>query len=466
MNGLKVSHVKIPEILKDFNSYFEKSGFSAYLVGGAVRDMLMGKEPHDWDVTTDATPEQVKGIFKKVIPTGINHGTVTVHFKGKEIEVTTFRTEGSYSDGRHPDFVSYTTNLEEDLSRRDFTMNAIAASLNDGKIFDPFSGRDDIKKKIIRTVGNARERFLEDGLRPVRAIRFASKLNFSIEKDTYSVIFEEEIHKKTQSVSLERFRDELEKILASDEPSRSLLMLEETGLLSIFMPEFLCARGCIQSDGRGFHDFDVLDHLFYACDGAPKDKLNVRLAALLHDIGKPATRSEKDGRITFYTHERKSSEIAKKMLFRLKFPNAVIDNVCHLVENHMFYYESSWTDAAVRRFLVRVGYENLEDLYDLRLADVYGMHKKKVRITDSQSVNNLVELKDRIEVLRQSNDALTLKDLKVNGKSLMALGIPSGKALGSILNRLMETVLDDPSQNTEEKLSEIALNMFKEMNRI
>ena len=458
--------IKIPEILKEFNSCFEKNGFKAYLVGGAVRDMIMGKEVHDWDVTTDARPEDVQRIFKKVIPTGIQHGTVTVHFMKKEIEVTTFRTEGTYTDGRHPDSVSFTSDLTEDLSRRDFTMNAIAASLKDGKIEDPFEGQKDIRDKIIRTVGNPRERFMEDGLRPVRAIRFSAKLGFSIEKDTYLSIFEEEILKKIASVSLERFRDELEKILASREPSGAFKKMEETGILNIFMPELIPGRNCIQGDERGFHEFDVLDHLFYSCDGAPSTKENVRLAALLHDIGKPSVKKIKDGNITFYNHEKVSAEIAKKMLFRLKFPNVVINNVCHLIENHMFYYQSEWTDAAVRRFLVRVGYENLEDLFDLRLADVYGMHRIKVRLTDSALVNNLIELRERIEILHNKNDALSMKDLKLNGEKLKALGIPAGRDMGFILKNLMECVLDDPEQNTEEKLSEIALNLYREMHKL
>ncbi|MCR5400089.1 MAG: HD domain-containing protein, partial [Treponema sp.] len=370
--------IKIPEILKEFNSVFEKNGFKAYLVGGAVRDTIMKKSVHDWDITSDAKPEEIQKIFKKVIPTGIQHGTVTVLYKGNEIEVTTFRTDGTYSDGRHPDSVSFTGDLTEDLSRRDFTMNAIAASLKDGKIIDPFNGQKDIKKKIIRTVGNPKERFLEDGLRPVRAIRFSSKLNFCIEKNTYSAIFQDNILKKVSSVSLERFRDEFEKILSSKNPSIALKQMEESGILNIFIPELLICRGCIQNDGRGFHDFDVLDHLFYACDGAPGDKMNVRLASLFHDIGKPQSKKIQNGKITFFNHEKISSEITRKILFRLKFPNSIIDNVCHLIENHMFFYESNWTDAAVRRFLVRTGYENLNDLFDLRLADVYGMHKKKV----------------------------------------------------------------------------------------
>ena len=212
-------------------------GGRLYLVGGAVRDVLLGKEASDWDVTTNAKPEEVMKMFKRVIPTGIEHGTVTVHFMNQEIEVTAFRTESDYSDGRHPDKIEYAGRIEEDLSRRDFTMNAIAASLKDGKIVDPYGGKKDIKRKLIRTVGKPNERFMEDGLRPIRAIRFASKLGFGIEKYTYLEIFKEEIHKKITSVSVERFRDEFMKIMASKKPSVGLKLLEETGVMNLLLPE-------------------------------------------------------------------------------------------------------------------------------------------------------------------------------------------------------------------------------------
>lgn len=460
--------IKIPEILQKMNAIFEQNGYDAYLVGGAVRDVLMKKKPSDWDVTTNATPEQVKKIFKKVIPTGIQHGTVTVHFMGKEIEVTTFRTESDYSDGRHPDKVSFTRNLNEDLSRRDFTMNAIAASLKDGKLCDPFEGQKDIKRKTIKTVGNAEERFFEDGLRPIRAIRFSAQLGFKIEEKTLKAISEQKIQEKTKSVSLERFRDELLKLLKAEKPSDGLKIMEKTGILHIFMPEFDECRNCVQSDFRGFHEFDVLDHLFYSCDGAPKEKPNVRLAALLHDIGKPKAKKiiqTKAGEtITFYRHEQFSSEIARKLLFRLKFSNAEIENICHLIENHMFNYEPSWKDSAVRRFLVKVGKENVDDLFDLRLADIYGMHNKPVRIHDSLVCKLLIEFKDRIEKEESKNSALSLKSLAVNGKDLMQIGIPSGKELGSILNELFETVLEDPTQNNKETLLRIAKKIYENRN--
>lgn len=460
--------IKIPFVLQKLNSVFEENGYEAYLVGGAVRDVLMGKNPSDYDVATNAEPQEVTRIFRKVIPTGITHGTVTVHFMKNEIEVTTFRTESDYSDGRHPDNVAFTRNLNEDLSRRDFTMNAIAASLKDGKITDPYDGQKDIKNKIIRTVGNPYERFLEDGLRPIRAIRFSAKLNFKIESETLKSISAPEIIEKTKTISLERFRDELLKLMQAEKPSEGLKIMEKTGILGIFMPELMPCRGCIQTDFRGFHEFDVLDHLFYSCDGAPKEKINVRLAALLHDIGKPAAKkivpAPQGETVTFYRHEQYSAEIARKLLFRLKFSNAEIDNICHLIENHMFNYEPQWKDSAVRRFLVKVKAENVEDLFDLRLADIYGMRNTPVRLHDSQTAKLLLEFKERIEKEQQKKSALSLKSLAVNGKDLMEAGIPGGKELGTILNELFETVLEDPAQNEKDTLMAIAKKIYENRN--
>ena len=462
-----MNKIKIPVILQKMNNIFEKNGFKAYLVGGAVRDMFMNKEASDWDVATDATPEQVISAFKKVIPTGIAHGTVTVHFMGEEIEVTTFRIEQGYSDGRHPDKVSYASDIEEDLSRRDFTMNAIAVSLKDGSIVDPFNGKADIKNKVIRSVGNPLERFNEDGLRPIRAIRFASQLGFEIETNTLQAISNEKVLQKTSTISIERFRDELVKLLKSPKPSVGLKLLESTNIMKLFLPELLEGRNCIQNDVRGYHVFDVLDHNFYSCDGAPVHKVNVRLAALLHDIGKPASkvvRVTDAGEIyNFFSHEKYSETIARKLLTKLRFSNNEINNVCHLIENHMFHYEESWSDAAIRRFVVRVKPENIEDLIDLRLADMYGKYNMPIQIKESNACDLLIQLQDRIKKIQEENSAFTLKSLAVSGKDLMEIGIPSGKLIGKILDSLLETVFDDPKQNSKDVLLNIAKNLYEQM---
>lgn len=463
---MSLDFIEIPEILKKMNKIFQENGHEAYLVGGAVRDMILGKSASDWDLTTNAKPEQVVKIFRRVIPTGIAHGTVTVHFMGKEIEVTTYRSEGKYSDGRHPDNVSFDATLEEDLSRRDFTVNAIAASLKDGKIEDPFGGRKDIERKIIRTVGKAYDRFMEDGLRPIRAIRFSSQLGFKIEQSTFEAIENPDVQEKIKSISIERFRDELTKILKTDVPSTALHLLEKTGILKIFIPELAECRGCTQKDARGFHEFDVLDHNFYACDGADKNNLTVRLAALVHDIGKKDSRTvekkeypEGSGKtvdiIHFHKHEIYSAEEAGKILTRLRFPNNLIENVVHLIRHHMFFFETSWSDAAVRRFIVRIRPEHIGDLFELRKADIYGMHREKWN-SESEQAKNIEILKRRISEIETQKNALCLKDLAVNGKDLIAAGIPAGKELGNILNSLFEMVLENPAINTKEQLLEKA----------
>ncbi len=456
--------IKIPQNLHKVSRIFSENGFKSYLVGGAVRDMLMKKEVNDYDIATDATPKDVMRIFHRVIPTGMAHGTVTIHFGGEEYETTTFRTESVYSDGRHPDNVSFASSIEEDLSRRDFTMNAIAVEIETGKIVDPFDGQKDIRNKLIRTVGNPLERFTEDGLRPVRAIRFASQLGFRIDEGTFDAITDPVVRKKTSGISLERFRDEFCKMLMTEKPSVALLLLERTGLMDEFISEFTVCRGCIQKDFRGFHEFDVADHCIYACDGAPSDNLIVRLAAFYHDIGKPeAKRTEIfEGKevIHFHSHESYSAEKTVSSMTRLKFSNEEIRKVSHLVKEHMFFFEKNWTDAAVRRFLIRVGVENLDALFALRLADTYGMHNMAVDAR-SDSFRNIVELKKRIEKVAAEKNALSLKDLKVNGKDLMNLGIPHGKVIGEILKELFETVTDSPPMNDREKLLELAFNIWK-----
>ncbi|MBP5697653.1 MAG: HD domain-containing protein [Treponema sp.] len=458
--------IKIHSDLRKVGKIFSEHGFKAYLVGGAVRDAIMKKEESDWDIATNATPQEVCSIFRKVIPTGIAHGTVTIHIFGREIETTTFRTESDYSDGRHPDKVAYAATIEEDLSRRDFTMNAIAASLETGELIDPYGGITDIQNKTIRTVGSALERFAEDGLRPVRAIRFAGQLGFQIEDETMKAISMPEILKKTKGISVERFRDEFCKMLKSEKPSVSLKLMEQTGIMEMFIPQFKICRGCIQNDGRGFHEFDVADHILYACDGSPRDNLIVRLAAFFHDIGKPecrSTESLEDGRtlIHFHGHETVSAKKAHEAMRQLKFSNEEIDRVTHLVKEHMFYYESCWSDAAVRRFIIRVGIDNFEDLVQLRLADIYGMHRIPLQ-EGSPSYLGLAELKGRIKKVIEEKQALGLKDMAVNGGDLIKLGIPAGKKMGAILKELFEAVTESPAMNKREPLLEVALNIYRE----
>jgi putative nucleotidyltransferase with HDIG domain len=469
--------VNIHPAVKEAAAVFNQAGKQAYLVGGAVRDLLRSRKAKDWDLATDARPEEVIALFHRrktegdarqqaksfVIPTGIKHGTVTVHYRGLSMEVTTFRSESGYSDGRRPDSVEFGNSIEVDLSRRDFTMNAAAYKLPGGPLIDPFGGKMDIKRRLIRSVGKPQERFSEDGLRPVRALRFASQLGFAVDEELLTAIggaipF-------TAKVAAERIRDELDRIIVSPRPSTALLLMEKTGLLRLLIPELADCRGVAQDrfDGTGLHRFDVLDHSLFACDFAactdnrPSDQTNqtVRcLAALYHDIGKPiANKIKDDGERTFYKHEKESASLARKILLRFRYPNAVITRVCHLIKEHMFHYEENWTDAAVRRFVVRAGEENLLDLFALRRADAYGTTGKE------PPHDFLAPLEKRIEETLKRGRALSIKNLAVSGNDLMSLGIPQGKYIGIILSDLLETVLDDPVQNTREKLLEIALKL-------
>jgi len=454
----------IHPLLKEIAALFRARDREVCLVGGAVRDMLRGKKSRDWDIATNATPEEVTAIFRSpargrprasVIPTGIKHGTVTVLYRGRSIEITTYRTEAGYTDGRRPDEVRYTSRIEEDLSRRDFTMNAIALRLPKGEKIDPFGGQADIKAGIIRCVGNPTERFAEDGLRPLRAVRFAAQLAYALEAGTLAAIPGAlEISAK---VSAERVRDELEKIIASDKPSRAFLLMEQTGLLRLFLPELAACRGI---DQKGFHRFDVLEHSLLACDYAAEQKYpqDVRIAALLHDIGKPPTRQMgADGVWTFYQHEHESEKLARGILERLRYPNAVVDSVCHLVKEHMFHYTDEWSAAAVRRFIVRAGEESLTALYRLRRADSYATAKVE------PPANFLLPLARRVEKSLNENNAFSLKDLAVSGNDLIEMGIKPGKTLGVILDQLLETVLDDPAQNNREDLLKIAGKLYEKM---
>ncbi|GHV75657.1 HDIG domain-containing protein [Spirochaetia bacterium] len=443
-----MGNVGIHPILKEVAAIFNGVGKQVFLVGGAVRDLHLGKEAEDWDLATDARPEEVTSLFRRVIPTGIKHGTVTVRYKGYSLEVTTFRSESSYSDGRHPDHIEYASTIEEDLSRRDLTMNAIALALPGGERVDPFKGLEDIRARRIRCVGNPEERFREDGLRPLRALRFASQLGFTVEDATLAAI--PGALSTTAKVSPERIRDELDKTIGSPRPSLALLLMEKSGLLGLILPELAACRGI---DQKGFHRFDVLDHSLLACDYAARTEApqSVRLAALFHDIGKPVVRKlDESGVWTFYQHEKVSAKMARDIGLRFRYPNAVIDRMVHLIAEHMFHYEANWTDAAVRRFIIRVGEEYLEDIYALRQADAYAT----AGIEGEPGF--LAPLVSRIDGILAQNRALSLKDLAISGMDLIAMGIAPGKRIGIILKELLESALDDPELNTREKMLEIA----------
>jgi len=416
----------------------QTTGASAVLVGGCVRDLARGVSVTDWDVGTSARPDLVMATFSRTVPTGLPHGTITVLTGGPPVEVTTFRVESGYSDARRPDRVEFTDDLVADLARRDFTINAIAWDPIGGREVDPFGGRSDLAAGLLRAVGDPRERFWEDGLRPVRAARFAATLEVGIVPETFEALGEAK--EQVARVAAERVRDELGKMLQAREPSRGFEVLRRSSLLETILPELAATVAVPQNR---YHAYDVYFHTLYACDAAPREKLDVRLAALFHDVGKPRTRAERpDGEATFYNHQFESARLAERAMTRLRFSRNTIDRVVHLVTNHMFDYRSEWSDAAVRRFLRAVGPENVADLFDLRIADNVG-NGTKVGFP-----HYLGELSDRIDAILAASQAFTLRDLAVDGKDVMReLRVPPGPSVGSILERLLEEVIEHPERN-------------------
>jgi len=430
------------------------NGFECYLVGGSVRDLILQIPVYDYDFATNARPEQVMKLFKKVIPTGIKHGTVTVMMRHAQYEITTYRSDGNYTDGRHPDSVAFSDSLKEDVERRDFTINGLAYDVNNRVIIDYVGGMGDIEKKIIKTIGDPLQRFSEDGLRPYRACRLAAKLHFSINKKTLEAI--PQVLDVASKISVERMRDEIKKMLESDKPSVGFEYMRVTGLLQLCFPELSQGFGMEQNK---YHLYDIYYHSIYSCDAAPKDKPLIRLAALFHDIGKIATRREgHDGDYTFYNHEVIGAKIARKIMRRLKFSNDEIEYVTNLILNHMFHYTQDWTDGAVRRFIRKVGLDNLQDLFILRLADRNGNGMR------DGLPEPIKKLKKHIEKVIEKDNAFTVKDLDIDGYSIMdALHIKSGPIVGKILNELLEKVLDNPDLNNHETLLALAKDIYATM---
>ena len=453
----------IPAPIKEIARILNMEGFQCFLVGGSVRDSIMGFTPNEYDIATNAKPEDVQRIFKYTIPTGIKHGTILVILDDMHVEITTFRSDGNYSDGRHPDKVEYTASIEDDLPRRDLTINAMAYNVLDGTLIDMFDGMKDIKNKIIRSVGNPYERFTEDGLRIMRAIRFATKLNFNIEKETFEAI----CHSTGMltSIAYERIREEFNRILISDNPFRGIELLRKTGILVLIMPELMQGFGVSQNR---FHKYDVYYHILHtiqAVEPLETEELTllVRLAALFHDIAKPMVQKKvsKQEEPVYYNHEVVGANVAKKIMRRLKYSNAEIDFVTLLVRQHMFYYQDEWTDGAVRRFMKAVGIENIKPLLKLREADRLGSGNRKDK--ESKAIPKLLA---RIDKIIEEENAITVKDLKINGNDLMKeFNLKPGPIVGKILNYLLDLILDEPSLNDKEKLME-KTKLFLESNNL
>lgn len=445
-------NIRYPREVSEVAETLHQAGYQCYLIGGAVRDQLLGKPAKDFDLTSNARPEEVMKLFRRVIPTGIQHGTVTVMKGTLPIEITTFRLDGDYSDGRRPDRIEYTPSVEEDLKRRDFTINSIAFNPVNNELLDPNNGLDDLNLGIIRAIGDPEERFNEDGLRSIRACRFASQLKFTIEEYTLKGI-RNSLH-RIPDLSRERIFEELTKILKTEKPSVSFKLFRDTGILEMILPDLHAAVGIEQ---KGFHKYDIFEHSIYSCDGVPASEVEIRYAALFHDLGKVATKVIKNDQVTFYNHEKESAVIAERVMKQYRFPNRYIKKILHLITFHMFHYEPNWTDSAVRRFISRIGRENLDDLFLLRQGDIWGTAR------ETRDSKNLKELKIRISELLKLDHAFTIKDLRINGTILQQEGaIAAGKDIGIILKYLLDRVLDEPELNQKEDLLSLACKFYSE----
>ncbi|HEY0907763.1 MAG TPA: HD domain-containing protein [Candidatus Paceibacterota bacterium] len=456
----------VPVEVSQVTKTLENKGFKAYLVGGCVRDLIIGREPKDWDVTTDATPEQIIAVFPHTFYEN-SYGTVGVvndlatDERLKTVEVTPFRLESAYTDKRRPDAVSFSKNIEDDLKRRDFTINALALKLEDeregsftGNMIDLFNGQTDIKDGLIRTVGDAHERLSEDALRIMRAIRIAAELGFAIEKGTLEAL-------KTHApllahIAKERVRDEFVRILMSDTPMNALMMCRELGIVPFIARELEESYGVEQNQA---HSYDVWEHLLRTLQHSADKKypLEIRLAALFHDIGKPATRrfSRETNQFTFYGHEVVGARMTEKILRNLNFPTKTVENVVKLVRWHMFFSDTEQiTLSAVRRMVANVGKEHIWNLMNVRICDRIGTGRPKENPYRLRKYKAMIE-----EALR---DPISVGMLKIDGKKIMEVSkMPPNPKIGLILNALLEEVLENPKLNTAEYLEGQTLELMK-----
>ena len=439
--------IQLPEKVHKIIDTLEEAGFEAYAVGGCVRDSILGREPDDWDITTSAKPEEMKRLFPRTVDTGIKHGTVTVLLGGEGFEVTTYRIDGTYEDGRHPSEVTFTSNLKEDLLRRDFTINAMAYNERDG-LMDLYGGLADIDKQVIRCVGDAVERFEEDALRMLRAVRFSAQLGYRIDEVTGEAV--KALAPNLQKISAERIRVELVKLVTSPHPDY-LRTAYELGITAQVLPEFDL---CMETPQRHRHHcYDVGEHILHSMLGVEPDKV-LRLGMLFHDIGKPQTLTvDPDGTTHNKRHPLEGEKITRKVMRRLKFDNDTTDKVTKLVLYHD--YDIAPTEAGVRRAVNRIGEDIFHKIFPVRRADI-AAQSDYMREEKLAKVAYIEKLYREVLVRR---DAVTLKDLAISGNDLIAGGMPPGRQIGETLSALLERVLDDPSLNTRE----ILLKLYKEV---
>lgn len=442
--------IQLPEKVEYIINTLEAAGYEAYAVGGCVRDSLLNREPDDWDITTSARPQQVKDVFPRTIDTGIQHGTVTVMMGKEGFEVTTYRIDGEYEDSRHPKEVIFTANLIEDLKRRDFTINAFAYNHRSG-IVDAFDGMTDLKNGIIRCVGEAKERFTEDALRMMRAVRFSAQLGYDIEEKTKEAIVE--LAPNLKNISAERIQVELVKLLQSPHPDY-LRVAYELGMTKVIMPEFDKAMETPQNNPH--HMYNVGEHLLHTLLEVRPDR-SLRIAALLHDIAKPDTETkDNDGISHFHGHAEAGEERAAVILRRLKFDNDTINKVKKYVKYHDYKIEA--TPRAVRRALNKIGKEYFYEVLELKQADMLAQSTYQ----REEKEENLRQVTALYKEILQKQECVSLKELAVTGKDIIELGVPQGKQLGAVLQSLLEEVLENPQHNTREYLSEKVKQMIAE----
>jgi len=445
---VNITELQVPKDVQRVVAKLTDAGHDAYVVGGCVRDAIRGVDPQDWDIATDATPDEIQGQFAKSLYTN-RFGTVVVRSGEHEVEVTTYRTETDYTDHRRPDRVDFTDSLHEDLSRRDFTMNAMAwrpgKNGTPGELVDPFGGQRDLDARILRAVGEPEERFREDALRMLRAVRFATLLDMRIDDRTAAAI--RTCAPQAETLSGERLNQEISKMMGAPRPSVALRMLSDVGLLAVVCPEL---EECKKTPQDKVAAQDVFEHSLATVDATPEDDLVLRLAGLFHDIGKPETFA--DGH--FHQHEFVGEFKARQILRRWKFDKETVAEVTHLIRNHMFWYETHWTDSAVRRFIRKIGLDYIPALFALRRADNIGSGARSPRMYALEA------LWQRVQEQIAAANAFSLHDLAIDGNDVMReLGIPPSPDVGRILNALFERVLDEPALNTREKLIELAKAM-------
>ncbi|MDY0234943.1 MAG: CCA tRNA nucleotidyltransferase [Gudongella sp.] len=426
-----------------------KNGFRAYLVGGSVRDTLLNKQPNDYDITTSATPKQIIELFSefKTLEIGKEFGTIVIIQDEGGVEVTSFRQDNIYEDGRRPSSVVFTEDLMLDLKRRDFTINSMAYNEDEGLI-DPFDGFKDLKKKLIRTVGNPIERLSEDYLRILRAVRFACQLDFLIDLETSNAC--SKLSSNLAIISTERIRDELFKILLSEKPSRGFLLMREMGILKQVIPELMPAIGFDQRNP--YHDRSVFQHTLKVMDNTPKI-LNVRLAALLHDIGKPYTFTmDTKGIGHFYGHDKASAKIGREILLRLNCSTDLMESTLNLIKEHMVHHPDL-KRKGLKRQLQRIGEEQIENLIYLQIAD-------RLSKSGAKDISSLEAKRREVRSILESKEPFSRKHLAIDGEDLINLGFKEGRIIGEILDFLLNCVIDDSSLNTKKKLKEIVKNKY------